>query len=299
MKKYFLLSGILLLASCKNNEKIAEDGKIKNDTIVAQNQLVKTGLENAVGGIIFNTTDNFEASKDLDKQLLVKIASQLNIRYSDIKLERTSSISYNDLVTFFVITYVSAVNNEQKDISIDRKYVFAHKVNGKILAEENDTNLSHLEDEVVQASKTYIFKKLLKLNDTTPGIAFYTELNSGGMQVQYWQRKFTIITFTEGKINKILYDYNIGRGNSSTIDGNTDQTETLEAGLRVSDTQTNGFNDLIISKTFLYEETNMSDDLDVKANTKTKNETEVLKYNGKNYTFDTKDKMRFLTNPIE
>jgi hypothetical protein len=119
------------------------------------------------------------------------------------------------------------------------------------------------------------------------------------MQVQFWQRKFTIITFEDNAIKKVLYNYTIGRGNTSTIDGNTDQTETLEAGLRISDTQTNGFNDLVISKKFLYEETNMSDDLDVKANTKIKNETEVLKYNGKNYTFDTSDKMRFLSNPIE
>lgn len=300
MKKYLLLSGILLFAfSCKKNEKIQDDGKLQNDSIIAASQLEKTGLESAVDGIVFTSAEDFEEAKTVDLQLLAKVASQLQINYSSIKLDKTSSISYNDYIMFFVITYVNPVNNEQKDISVDRKYVFAHKVNGRILAEESDETLSHLEDEVVQASKTHIFKKLIKLNDTTPGIAFYTELNSGGMQVQYWQQKFSILTFEANKIDKILYNYTIGRGNTSTIDGNTDQTETLAAGLRVSDKQTNGFNDLVISKKFLYEETNMTDDLDVKANQKTKEETEILQYNGKNYTFNTHDKMRFLSNPTE
>jgi len=299
MKKHLLISGMLLLfLACKKNENTSKDQKLQNDSIVALNQRAKTGLESAVGGIIFTTTDNLEASKELDVHLLAKVASQLNIKYSDIKLDKTSSISYDNVV-FFVIAYKDVIGNEEKDISIDRKYVFAHKVNGKILAEESDASLGHLEDEVVQASKTYIFKNLLKLNATTPGIAFYTELNSGGTQVQFWQRKFTILTFENNTIKKVLYNYTIGRGNTSTIDGNTDQTETLESGLRISDAQTNGFNDLIISKKFLYEETNMTDDLDVKANTKTKNETEILKYNGKNYTFETVDKMRFLSNSIE
>lgn len=299
MKKHLLMSGmLLLLLSCKHNEALHKPEKSQNDSIMSLNQKEKTGLERAITGTIFKAADKSETTKELDATLLRKVASQLEIQYSAIQLDKTSSISY-DRVVFFIIAYKKVSTDEAKDISIERKYVFAHKINGRILAEESDSSLSHLEDEVVQASKSYIFKNLLKLNDTTLGIAFYTEFNSGGTQVQFWQRKFTIITFEDSTIKKVLDNYTIGRGNTSTIDGDTDQTEVLQAGLRVADTQTNGFNDLVISKTFLYDETNMRDDLDVKANAKTKKETEILKYNGKNYAFDLQDKMRFLSNPTE
>ena len=52
-------------------------------------------------------------------------------------------------------------------------------------------------------------------------------------------------------------------------------------------------------KSFVYEEWNRNGDVDTQGKTKVKKETEVLKYNGKNYTFDTKDKMRFLRNVNE
>lgn len=296
MKKYFLISGLLLLLiSCKKNGNQVIDEKNLSDTIIAEKKSDSTGIKNAIDGVIFANTDSIKESKELDLQLLQKIAPQLKINYSDIRVDKTSSISYNDQIVFFVITYAQAVNNKEKDISIERKYVFARKINGKILAAESDPELSHLKDEVIQASKSYILKDLIQLNHHTAGIAFYTDLGSGG-GVQYWRRKFTIITFTDSGIKKVLNNYTIGRGNSEMKDDNTDKIETLEAGLQVSKNKTNGFYDLIVSKSFLYEEWNRNGEDDTQGKTKVKKETEVLKYNGKNYTFDAADKMRFLSN---
>ncbi|MFH6993019.1 hypothetical protein [Flavobacterium sp. FlaQc-48] len=295
MKKHLLLSGILLLLlSCGKKEISSGDEKLQNDTLVAQIQSENNGLENAIGGVLFTNTDSIDDSKELDLNLLAKVISQTNIKYADIKRDKTSSVKFNDQITFFVIAYAVENVNKEVGISIERKYVFARTINGKIIAQEDDGNLTYFEDEVVQISKSHIFKKLIRLNETTAGIAFYTRFNAGGGQVQFLKEKLTIVTLDDTKIKKVLYNYTIGRANTSTIDGTTDQTETLVSGLRVSDAQTNGFYDLIISKNFSCEESNMSDDIDVKANAKTKKETEVLKYNGKNYTFDATDKMRFI-----
>lgn len=299
MKKYFLMSGIVLfLFSCKKNESIPVEDKKLNDTIVTQKQPEATSMKNAIDGVIFTSTDSIKESKELDVQLLQKIAPQLKIKYSDIKVDKTSSISYNDQIVFFIITYAEAFDNKEKDVSLERKYVFANKNDGKILASESDAELSHLEDEVIQASKSIILKDLIKLNEETAGIAFYTDLGAGAV-AQYWQRKFTIITFADSNIKKVLNNYTIGRGNSEMKNDTTDKIETLEAGLEVSKNKTNGFYDLIVSKSFVYEEWNRNGDEDTQGKTKVKKETEVLKYNGKNYTFDTKDKMRFLRNVNE
>jgi len=299
MKKYFLMSGIVLfLFSCKKNESIPVEDKKLNDTIVTQKQPESTIMKNAIDGVIFISTDSIKESKELDVQLLQKIAPQLKIKYSDIKVDKTSSISYNDQIVFFIITYAEAFDNKEKDVSLERKYVFANKNDGKILASESDAELSHLEDELIQASKSIILKDLIKLNEETAGIAFYTDLGAGGA-TQYWRRKFTIITFADSNIKKVLNNYTIGRGNSEMKNDTTDKIETLEAGLEVSKNKTNGFYDLIVSKSFVYEEWNRNGDEDTQGKTKVKKETEVLKYNGKNYTFDTKDKMRFLRNVNE
>ncbi|MNR60093.1 hypothetical protein D3C85_1815000 [compost metagenome] len=75
--------------------------------------------------------------------------------------------------------------------------------------------------------------------------------------------------------------------------------ETLETGLIISDTETNGFLDLIVSKNFLYEvavEEDPENGTKEQSNIKVKKESERIKYNGKTYEFKKDDRYRFLDN---
>lgn len=296
IKTYLILSGIFLfLFSCGKNEKQLIDEN-------APSLAVQSETPKAAEQLIFKKSEDIVPSDELDLGLLQKTAKNLNVKYSSIKIEDVSSIRYNEKVTFFVICIIkknskSVSNEEDLGNFYERKYVFVNNEDGKILDQLTDQNLGYHENEGLRVSKTYILKDLLHLNDKTTAIALSTEVYSNSRVVMYSEEKFTIVIFDGNKMNKVLYEYPIRSANGDSNGGGTYQIETLETGISLSDSQTNGFYDLLVSKIFTYEdaaEEDLENDIQQKSDLKVKKEFQKLKFNGKTYSFKKDDRNRFL-----
>ncbi|HEY6143824.1 MAG TPA: hypothetical protein VIV55_10470 [Flavobacterium sp.] len=302
MKNYILTITLLLfLISCGKNEKQIEPEKLQ-DTI-ADNPKETEIKEVEIP--IYNYEKDSDFSKELDLVLLAKVASNLGIKYEDVKIDETGSVNYDDKTSFFVITYIAEKwkpgdeNWDENDGDfIERMYVFVNKSSGKILDKEIDKNLCVYEHEGLEVYTTYIFKKLIQLNETTNGIGLSTELGISSRVVLSADQKFTIITLVDNKIKKILYEYPIRKVGGDSNGGGSFEKESLETSISISKKKTNGFFDLNVVKTFSHEE-EVEEDLEegIKgkvAPIKIKKESERIQYNGKIYSFKIDDKYRFL-----
>ncbi|MFD1602037.1 hypothetical protein ACFSJW_24090 [Flavobacterium artemisiae] len=302
MKKCILLSGmVMFLFSCNQ--------KSKNETLVQEQEKelfsqTEVGARKPVKKLIFKNTDQIEVGEELDRELLSKVASNLNIRYAAIKIDETTSINYNDKTAFFVLTIAEhnkkiskAADEEQLGDYFQRKYLFVDRESGNIIAEEFDDNLGYYDNEAIRFSKSHILKDLVQLNENTSGIAFYTEVSASSRIVLYSEQKFTILALADNEIKKYLYEYPIRLTNGDSNGNGTFQLETLETGMSLSDQKTNGFFDLIVTKNFSYEEA-VEEDLEngVEGNTalQTKKESQKLRFNGREYAFNRDDRHRFL-----
>ncbi|MBZ4044080.1 hypothetical protein [Flavobacterium hibisci] len=301
IKTYLILIGtFLFLSSCEKNKNKTIDEKANLTADVQSENVTSKPVEK----LVFKDNESILLSEELDLNLLKKAAINLNIKYSDLRISETTSVSYNDEIAFFVITYVvdteeHSHETEEYDLGdyLERKYLFVNKADGKIIAQEKDSNLSYNENEAMQFSKTYILKDLIQLNENITGVAFYTEEASGSRVNLYSQQKFTILALVNNKIKKLLYEYPIRKTQGDSNGGGSFELETLETGLIVSDEETNGFQDLIVSKNFLYEVAIEADEdtgTAEKSTIKTKKESERLKYNGQIYVFKKDDRYRFL-----
>ncbi|SHG58933.1 hypothetical protein [Flavobacterium defluvii] len=295
IKTYLILSGAFLFLSCGKNEKQIIDEN-------APSLAVQSETPKAVEQLVFKKSEDIVPSEELDLSLLKKTTENLNIEYSNIKIEDVSSIRYNDKTTFFVIctTHKSQkAKSKEEDLGnfYERKYVFVNNEDGKILAEETDKNLGYYENEGLRAAKTYILKDLLQLNEKTQAIALSTEVYSNSRVVMYSEEKFTIVTFDGKKMHKVLYEYPIRLTNGDSNGAGTYQIETLETGISLSDSETNGFYDILVSKIFTYEdaaEEDLENDIQKKNDLKVKKEFQKLKFDGKTYNFKKDDQNRFL-----
>ncbi len=301
MKNYILTIGTLLfLISCGKSEKSIESEKSQNKfTVNLEESEIKE-----VETTIYNYENDSDFSRELDLALLAKVASNLKIKYEDITIDNSSSITYNNKITFFVVSYKADTKekgpgiNDEIDNYFERKYLFVNKSDGKILDQELDKNLCFFDDEVGQPSKTYIFKNLIQLNETTNGIGLSTEFSSGSRIGLWSEQKFTIITLVNNKIKKLLYEYPMRKTQGESNVGGSFQMEVLETAISVSNKKTNGFFDLKVAKTFSYEE-EVEEDLEngiegKVAPVKIKKEAERIQYNGSIYSFKADDKYRFL-----
>ena len=305
IKTYLILIGtFLFLSSCEKNKKQAIE---ENNTALALHAQPENVKQKVIEKLIFKDNDAIIVSEELDLALLKKVTTNLSIRYADLKINETTSISYNDKIAFFVITYFVKTEESEKENTgeddpgdfFERKYLFVNKADGKIIDQETDFNLSYNENEGMKFSKTYILNNLFQLNQNTTAVAFYTEESSGSRVALYSQQKFTIIALVNNKIKKLLYEYPIRKMQGDSNDRGSFELETLETGLIISDTETNGFLDLIVSKNFLYEvavEEDPENGTKEQSNIKVKKESERIKYNGKTYKFKKDDRYRFLDN---
>ena len=296
IKTYLILSGIFLfLSSCGKKEK----------EIIEENALslaLKTETPKPVEKLIFKNSEYIISSDELDLSLLKKVAENLKIEYKAVKIEDVSSIKFNDEITFFVICIIrkeskSKSNNEDRGNYYERKYVFVNNSDGKILAEESDASLGYYENKGLRVGKTYILKNLLKLDEKNQAIAFTTAVYSNSRVVVYSEEKLTIMTFDGNKMKKLLYEYPIRSVNGDSDGSGTYQIETLETGISISDAQSNGFYDLLVSKIFSYEaaaEEDLENDIQKMNDLKVKKEFQRLRYNGKIYSFKKDDQNRFL-----
>ncbi|OXB01120.1 hypothetical protein B0A75_06010 [Flavobacterium oncorhynchi] len=296
IKTYLILSGIFLfLSSCGKKEKeIIEEN--------ASSLALKTETPKPVEKLIFKNSEYIISSDELDLSLLKKVSENLKIEYNAVKIEDVSSIKYNEETTFFVICIVrkenkSKSNDENRGNYYERKYVFVNNSDGKILAEESDVGLGYYENKGLRVGKTYILKNLLKLDEKNQAIAFTTAVYSNSRVVVYSEEKLTIMTFDGNKMKKLLYEYPIRSVNGDSDGSGTYQIETLETGISISDAQSNGFYDLLVSKIFSYEaaaEEDLENDIEKMNDLKVKKEFQRLRYNGKIYTFKKDDQSRFL-----
>jgi len=306
MKKNILLSCVLLfLFSCGKNEKAKNDAEVQYQELLSETQAQLGHNKKPLKKLIFKNLDEIEDSKELNLPLLSKVASNLKIKYSDIKINETSSINYNDQTTFFVLTTVShekkAFQTNDKDQELgnyfQRKYLFVNSEDGSVIAEEFDDNLGYYDNEAIWFSKSHILKDLVFLNENTPAIAFYTEASARSRIVLYSEKKFTLVTLADNEIKKVLYEYPIRLTNGDSNGSGTFQIETLETGMSFSDHKTNGYFDLVITKNFSYEEAvenDIENGIEEKSDLKIKKEFEKVKYNGKEYAFHRDDRHRFL-----
>ncbi|KOP37064.1 hypothetical protein DBB36_13800 [Flavobacterium sp. WLB] len=295
IKTYLILSGIFLfLYSCGKNEKQIIDENAPSLAVQSENPKPAEQL-------LFRKSEDIVPSEELNLSLLKKTAENLNIKYSNIKIEDVSSIRYNNETTFFVICVIkkNKTKSGEEDLGnyYERKFVFVNNEDGKILAEETDKNLGYYENEGLRVAKTYILNNVLQLNDKTPAIAFSTEVYSNSRVVMYSEEKFTIVTFDGNRIRKVLYEYPIRSANGDSNGGGTYQIETLETGISLSASQTSGFYDLLVSKIYTYEdaaEEDLENDIQQKSDLKVKKEFQKLKFDGKTYSFKKDDRNRFL-----
>ncbi|URM37745.1 hypothetical protein [Flavobacterium anhuiense] len=306
MKKTILLSTVLMfLFSCRKDEKVKNDAETQYQELLSETQAHLGHNKKPLRKLIFKNLDEIEDSKEMNLNLLSKVASNLKIKYSDIKISETSSINYDDQTAFFVLTTVShekkafktSDDDEELGNYFQRKYLFVNREDGSIIAEEFDDNLGYYDNEAIQFSKSHILKDLVFLNETTPAIAFYTEANASSRIVLYSEKKFTLITLADKEIKRFLYEYPIRLTNGDSNGSGTFQIETLETGMSLSDHKTNGYFDLIISKNFYYEEAienDLENGIEEKSDLKIKKELEKIKYNGREYAFHRDDRHRFL-----
>ncbi|WP_163409304.1 hypothetical protein [Flavobacterium ajazii] len=297
-----LIGTFLFFSSCDKYKKqaIEEKEAVLSEQIQPVN-LIQKPLEK----LLFKDNDDIIVSDELDLNLLKKVATNLNIKYSDLRIKETTSVSYNEEIAFFVITYLVKTDKPEKgkteeyDLGdyFERKYVFVNKTDGKIIDQLIDFNLSYNENEGMHFSKTYILKNLIQLNANITGVAFYTEEASGSRVSLYSQQKFTILALVNNKIKKLLYEYPIRKTQGDSNGRSSFELETLETGMILSDTKTHGFQDLIVSKNFSYEVAVEADEetgTAEKSSIKVKKESERIKYNGHAYEFKKDDRYRFI-----
>lgn len=306
MKKTILLSAVLmLLFSCGKNEKVKNDAEVQYQELLSETQAHLGHNKKPLRKLIFKNLDEIEDSQEMNLDLLSKVASNLNIKYSDIKIKETSSINYDEQTAFFALTTVShdkkafktSDDDEELGNYYQRKYLFVNREDGSIIAEEFDENLGYYDNEAIQFSKSHILKDLFFLNENTPAIAFYTEASASSRIVLYSEQKFTLVTLVDNEIRKVLYEYPIRLTNGDSNGSGTFQIETLETGMSFSNDKTNGYFDLIITKNFSYEEAvenDLENGVKEKSDLKIKKELEKIKYNGREYVFHRDDKLRFL-----
>lgn len=305
MKKTILLSGVLLfLFACGKNEKAKNQTEIQNQEFISQTESENHLNKKEFNKLIFKNLDEIKDSEELNLPLLSKVASNLKIRYSNIKIDETSSINYNDKTAFFVLTILEHTKKSYKAADYEnlgnyfqRKYLFVNREDGSIIAEEFDDNLGYYDNEAIRFSKSHILKDLVYLNENTPAIAFYTEASASSRIVLYSEQKFTLLTLHKNEIRKVLYEYPIRLTNGDSNGSGTYQIETLETGLSFGDQKTNGFFDVIVTKNFSYEEAVEGDfdqEMQENSNLKIKKESEKLKFNGKEYAFSRDERHRFL-----
>ncbi|MDQ1167937.1 hypothetical protein [Flavobacterium sp. SORGH_AS_0622] len=304
MKKTILPIVVLMfLLSCGKSEKSSKEAEIQNQELLSQNETNNDLNQKQFKKLVFKNLDDIKDSEELNLNLLSKVASNLKIKYSNIKIDQTSSINYDDKTAFFVLTTVEHKKNKKSDEFEDlgnylqRKYLFVNREDGSIIAEEFDDNLGYYDNEAIRFSKSHILKDLVYLNESTPAIAFYTEASASSRIVLYSEQKFTLVTLADKEIKKVLYEYPIRMTNGDSNGGGTYQIETLETGMSFGDHKTNGFYDLIVTKNFSYEEAVEADSekaLPEEINLKTKKESEKLKFNGREYAFHRDERHRFL-----
>lgn len=243
---------------------------------------------------IFEENGNRKYSDTLNVELLHKVCDNLEIKFSNIYIDKSHSISFNSNKTFFALQYI--IKNTEDGNLYTKKYVFANNSNGQVIDQINDKE-SFYDNEAVQPSPSYILKNKIKLSNDIIGIGIITEESVKSCATLYSQQKISIISLSNNKIINLLNGYPIRKTQGESNCSGNYEIEILEKSIDLMKNKTNGLFNLSVTKIFTYEnviEENLDENNKGQKIVKTKTEIEKLIFNGISYDFKKDETLRFL-----
>lgn len=243
---------------------------------------------------IFKEYGEREYSDTLNIELLHKVCDNLELKFSDVYINKSNSVSFQADKTFFAIQYI--LKNTHDGNLYTTKYLFAKNSNGKVIAQVDDSD-SYYDQEAVQPSPSYILKNPIKLSNETIGIGVITEESVRSCAAIYSKQKISILTLTNNKLNRVLENYPIRESHGESNCAGNYEIEILDKSVEIIKSKTHGFFDLFVSKKFTYEnviEKNEDESIKRKNIKKDKYETEKLVFDGEKYSFKEDKALRFL-----
>lgn len=239
---------------------------------------------------------NNEYIEYLDTALLKKVSNKLKLEYQDIYEDKSFSIKYNEKITFFTIRYIT--KRFETENYYTTKFLFVSN-EGKLICEIDNDNLSYSDDEAMQPSKTRILKKLIPLNNMTNGIGITNEFSSPSCVSLYSKNLLTILALKGNKIEKLLTDYPIRETQGDSNCNGSFKIEFIESTIYIEEKKSNEFSNLKIIQKHDYEEfieENFKKNTKEFSLKKNKTESNILKFDGEKYEFNSDNKFLFLTN---
>jgi len=243
---------------------------------------------------IFNENRNRKFSDTLNIELLHKVCNNLKIPFSDVYTYKSHSLNFKTDKTFFVLQYI--IKKESDGNLYTTKYLFAENLNGKII-DQIDSKESFYDNEAIQPSPSYILENTMKLSSSVVGIGIISEESVRSCATLYSEQKFSIVSLLNNKIINLLDNYIIRKTQGESNCSGNHEIEILEKSLNITENLTKELFNISVTKTFTYEnivEENSDEKIKGKEIIKSKTETGILTFNGKNYNFEKDEKLRFL-----
>ena len=104
MKNHILIAvALLFFIGWGKKDKSLKQQKTFDTIVEKSNEIEIKEVEKP----IYNYEQDSDFSKELDLNLLAKVATNLKIKYEDIKIDESNSIRFNDKISFLVITYLA------------------------------------------------------------------------------------------------------------------------------------------------------------------------------------------------
>lgn len=249
---------------------------------------------NAYSQKIFKENGKREYSDTLNIKLLHKVCDNLEIKFSDVYIDKSHSINFKTDKTFFALQYI--IKSTKDGNLYTTKYLFADNSNGRVIDQIDDKE-SFYDEEAVQSSPSYILKNKIKFNDNIIGIGIITEKSARSCATLFSQQKISIISLSNNKITNLLDSYIIRKVQGESNCSGNYEIEILEKSIDLMKNKTNGLFDLLVKKIFTYEyviEENLNKNIKEIKIVKNKTETEKLSFNGIIYNFEKDEILRFL-----
>jgi len=243
---------------------------------------------------LFKEHGKREYSDTLNIKLLHKVCDNLEIKFSDVYINKSNSINFKTNKTFFVLQYI--IKHTKDGNLYTTKYLFADNSNGSVIDQFDNKEIFY-DKEAVQPSPSYILKNKIKFNDNIIGIGVITEESVRSCSTLYSQQKLSFISLSNNKIINLLDNYTIRKTNGESNCFGNYEIEILEKSIDLLKNKTNGLFDLSATKMFTYEnviEENLDKNIKGKKIVKNKTETEKLAFNGISYNFEKDEVLRFL-----
>lgn len=234
---------------------------------------------------IFEENGNRKYSDTLNIELLHNVCDNLGIKFSNVLINKSQSISFSSDKTFYALQYI--IKNTEDENLYTTKYLFVENSDGQVIDHIDDKD-SYFLEEAVQPSPSYILKNKIKLSNDIIGVGIITEESVRSCATLYSQQKISIISLSNNKIMTLLDGYPIRRTQGESNCSGNYEVEILEKSIDLMKSKTNGLFNLLVTKIFTYEnvvESNEDKKIKGQKIVNSKTETERLIFNGTSYDF--------------